>query len=36
MFIKKIPMTGLEPRTFGMELTALPTEPKPLANNIFV
>ena len=27
---KFLPMTGFEPRTSGMEATALPTEPQPL------
>ena len=27
---KFLPMTGFEPRTFGMKATALPTEPQPL------
>ena len=29
-------MTGFEPRTSGMEATALPTEPQPLPAALFV
>ena len=30
MFYKNLPVPGLEPRTSGIEATALPTEPQPL------
>ena len=32
---KFLPMTGSEPRTSGMEATALPAEPQPLHQKIF-